>query len=418
MTRNMAGSHHETRRVGLGAQPVWVRQLIRLTVTAPWQLAWALTLAGLALCWAIAYGLGGASAAPPAWFYVVIVLVAVRFGWLGALIVGVASGVLAGPLLPYDVSTNVGQGTACWVVQAAFFVIVGVVVATTVAMSTRSLTSQASVIRDASDVLKGLTHGDFRVVYQPIVELKTGHIVGVECLARWEHAHLGNIDPEEFITVAERSGTVGVVGNFVLRQCCRRAAAWSDTVLCDAEDFTVAVNISTLQLEDPTFEDRVEALIGETGLDPSWLYLEITETALMADVDTALTRMKNIKQLGVRFAIDDFGTGYSSLSYLQSLPIDVLKIDRSFVVGVDRPGTRSRRSMAALVIDFAIANGITAVAEGVETLGEATRLANLGCRFAQGFYFDYPLEAEVIEKRLNWHYGDSTPIKKEGLIVG
>jgi EAL domain-containing protein (putative c-di-GMP-specific phosphodiesterase class I) len=375
-------------------ESVWLRRLLRVTVNAPTLLAWELIIAGLGLSWVIAYGVGGENVAPPHWFYFVVAFSGVRFGWRGALVVGAASGALAGPALPADVAAGVAQGSSEWVTRAVFFVLIGQMVALLVALSRRSLAAEVERLRAERDVLRALDRGEFRLQYQPIVALGSERVIGVEALARWAHPEAGMIEPCEFIALAEGSTAINALGQFVLDETCRQVAVWKQTVLRDATGFKVAVNVSTLQLTDPMFPAQIAAAIDETGIDPSWLYLEVTETALIADLDAALDGISAIKALGARFAIDDFGTGYSSLTYLHRLPVDAVKIDRSFVANIDAPGMSG--GIAGLVIHLAGDHGITTVAEGVETVEQADALLELGCECAQGFYFSEPLDAAAM----------------------
>lgn len=401
-----AGNHHVERGRGLDARPLWVRRAIRLTVGAPTWLAWELTAGGLLLCWASSYALGGESVVPPQLFFVVIVVAAVRFGWRGALVTSLASGLLAGPLLPADVGAGIAQPTSHWAVQAVFFVAIGQLVAFLASVSTISLADQLAGLRAERDILRGLSRGEFHVVYQPAVELASGRMIGFECLARWEHPDRGAISPEEFIASAEGTAAMRPLGQFVLEESCRQVALWKQDVLRDAPHCGVAINISTHQLTDPTLADQVAAVLHETGIDPAWLFLEVTETALIADLESALTPIAAIKALGVRFAIDDFGTGYSSLSYLHRLPVDAVKIDRSFIADLGKPGPAG--AIAPLVIQLAAEHDITIVAEGVETSDQVRRLHELGCRFGQGFYYGPPLSADEMRTRLARDYATST----------
>ena len=248
------------------------------------------------------------------------------------------AGVLAGPLLPASVAAGTVQPLSNWLTRAAFFVALGQALRYSIGLSRRSLTEEIARLRIERDVLRGLDFGEFRVLYQPIVKLDTERVVGVEALVRWKHAVYGALEPTDFIVPAESSNAIVALGDFVLEETCRQMARWKRTALSDVQDFHVAVNVSTRQLEDPSFRERIAAILRTTGMKPAWLHFEVTETALIADIDTACARLRAIKQLGVRVDIDDFGTGYSSLAYLHRLPADVVKIDRSFVTGLSDPG--------------------------------------------------------------------------------
>ncbi len=377
---------------------VWVRRLLDITVRAPTLIACELTALGLLGCWAISYALGGAAAFPPHWYYFVILVTAIRFGWQGALSTALIAGVLAGPLLPASVAAGTSQPLSDWLTRAAFFIAIGQAFALFVSLSRRSLTEEIARLRVERDVLRGLDLGEFRIVYQPIVTLDDECVVGVEALVRWNHPVGGQLEPTDFIVPAEASDAIVALGDFVLEETCRQVARWKTTALHGIQRFHVAVNVSTRQLEDPSFRERIAAILATTGIHPAWLHLEVTETALIADFDAACARLSAIRQLGVRIAIDDFGTGYSSLAYLHRLPVDVVKIDRSFVSGLSDPG----RANVILELITGVANRLaaTTLAEGVESAQDAARLLELGCELAQGFYFDGPLEAEAMYERL------------------
>lgn len=399
----MAGEHR-----GLDEwRSVWVRRLVDVTVRCPLLLGWELTIGGLAACWGVSYALGGAAAFPPHWFYFVIFLTGVRFGWRGALVTAVISGILAGPLLPASVSMGTSQPTSDWLTRAGFFVILGLAVAVLVSLSRQSFADGTVRLRRERDLLRGIDRGEFRVLYQPIVALDTERVVGVEALVRWDHPDQGVLEPSLFVAVAEESTAICRLGRFVLEETCRQVAVWRHSVLRGVPHFKVAVNISAHQLEDPAFMGQVQAVLDKTGVDASWLYLELTETAVLADLESARLHIQAFQALGVRIAIDDFGMGYSSVAYLHKLPVDVVKIDRSFVASLGDPGRAG--AIANLVTDIARRLTITAVAEGVETHDQVVRLRSLGCELAQGFYFSHPLAAAVMHDRLAHEHGPQAP---------
>jgi EAL domain-containing protein (putative c-di-GMP-specific phosphodiesterase class I) len=401
---------------GLGERrSVWVRRLIDITVRAPRFLAWGLTIAGLAGCWGVSYALGGAAAFPSHLFYFVILVAAVRFGWRGALVTGLASGLLAGPLLPAAVSTGAAQPLGAWLTRAGFFVGWGQAMALFVSWSRRSLADEIVHLRAARDLLRGLHRGEFRVLYQPIVALDSERVVGVEALVRWDHPARGVLDPDAFIAPAEDSGAIIELGRFVLEATCRQIAVWKRSVLLGVPHFQVAVNVSTRQLQDPEFRAHVAAVIEKTGLDASWLHLEVTETAVMADLNAACVHLQAIKTLGVQIAIDDFGTGYSSLAYVHKLPVDVVKIDRSFVATLGDPGHSG--AIANLVAEVAHRLDITSLAEGVETRDQMLRLRVLGCELAQGFYFGRPLDADAMHALLAHQQRPTSTKQRPRLVV-
>ena len=237
---------------------------------------------------------------------------------------------------------------------------------------------------------------EFSLAYQPIVDLHTGRIAGVEALARWMHPTHGAVAPSAFIPVAERSDLICVLGQWVLREACRQCAEWnarrSDTPL------TITVNLSARQLELDGFPAEVEGVLRDTGLDPHHLTLEITETVIMQNAESTLERLHELKRLGVGLAIDDFGTGYSSLAYLQRFPVDVMKIDRIFTEELRATGEGS--ALVRTILALADLLGLKTIAEGVEDACQRDRLRDLGCDLAQGFLFGHPLSATQLEGAL------------------
>jgi diguanylate cyclase (GGDEF)-like protein len=234
-----------------------------------------------------------------------------------------------------------------------------------------------------NELRTALERDELQVVYQPKVELATGHVLGVEALLRWDHPALGAVSPLTFIPIAEESGLITPIGTYVLERACRQAAAWRDEGL----DLTMAVNVSARQMSDPALPGVVARVLAETGLDPHLLCLELTES-VMSDVVRATGVLDAVKALGVSISIDDVGTGYSSLAYLKLFPVDELKVDRSFVNDITtRP---EQRTLVAAMVAMAHALGISVVAEGVETAEQASELRALGCEVAQGYLFAHP----------------------------
>jgi diguanylate cyclase (GGDEF)-like protein len=246
---------------------------------------------------------------------------------------------------------------------------------------------------------------EFVLQYQPTVKLETGRIVGVEALIRWCHPDRGMLAPAEFIPSAEQNGLIVPVGGWALEEACRQAADWKDAGP-EAAALTIAVNLSAHQLAQPDLVDRLAEILAKTGADPSRLCLEITESVVMEDAESIITSLNDLKALGVSLAIDDFGTGYSSLSYLKRFPMDILKIDRSFVDGLGRDPQSS--SIAEAIVSLSHVLGLTATAEGVETAAQLEDLRSLGCDFAQGFYFAPPLDPDDVLKMLHERSGGSS----------
>jgi diguanylate cyclase (GGDEF)-like protein/PAS domain S-box-containing protein len=243
-----------------------------------------------------------------------------------------------------------------------------------------------------------LRHDELRVHYQPQVHLATGRIVEVEALMRWQHPERGLVPPGEFIPVAEESGLIVEIGDWVLREACAQLAAWrrDGTV---ADEVRVAVNVSARQLSSPDLPRSVASALTAADLDPAALCLEITESAVIRDPDVALANLHAIKQLGVLVALDDFGVGFSSLSQIRDLPpVDVIKVDRSFTAGLGH--NESDDAVVGAVLSLARSLGLKAVAEGIETEEQMSVLQGLGCDVGQGFYFARPQAAEDIAQVL------------------
>ena len=241
-----------------------------------------------------------------------------------------------------------------------------------------------------------MTHDEMRVHYQPLVDLRTGTVTGFEALVRWQHPRLGLLSPAAFIDLAEDSGLIRELGGWVLREACRQAAEWHVRDP-DRRPLEIAVNLSARQIADPRLSALLADVLADTGLDPATLTLEVTETAVMSDADTALGMLHALKALGVRLAIDDFGTGYSSLVYLKRFPVDELKIDRSFVDGLGRDTEDT--AIVTSIVQLAGAVGVQVVAEGVETDEQREALLALGCRHGQGYLFAAPLPASRLPLR-------------------
>ena len=245
-------------------------------------------------------------------------------------------------------------------------------------------------IQTETDLRQAIDHGTFEVHYQPIIAFGSGRIAGFEALARWRHPERGLLFPVDFIDVAEDTGMILDIGRLMLADACGQMAAWRRQFGPAAPD-SIAVNVSSLQFSDEGLADEIEAILGRTGLDPGRLKLEITESAFLGDVPAARATLERIQRMGIQWSLDDFGTGYSSLSYLQKLPIDTLKIDRSFVgrIGHETDGFEMIRAIVTLAHNL----GMDVVAEGVETIQQAAGLDSLGCEYAQGFYFSRPVDS-------------------------
>jgi EAL domain-containing protein (putative c-di-GMP-specific phosphodiesterase class I) len=245
-----------------------------------------------------------------------------------------------------------------------------------------------------SSLHHALDRDELFLLYQPVVSIGTGAIVGVEALVRWNHPDRGVVPPNCFIPIAEETGMIIPIGRWVLGEACRQGADWLGSGL-PPEGFSMSVNVSNLQLEHDRMITEVTTVLEESGFPPGCLVLEITESFFMRDLQAAVRRIHALRRLGVRFAIDDFGTGYSSLNSLSRLPIDVVKIDKSFIDGL---GSRYDAVIGA-IIDVAAAFDLDVVAEGIELREQAERLETLDCRLGQGYLFARPLPPAEVAAR-------------------
>jgi diguanylate cyclase (GGDEF)-like protein len=245
-----------------------------------------------------------------------------------------------------------------------------------------------------------LEANEYLLQYQPIVDLRKGSMAGVEALLRWNNQEYGIVSPAKFIPILEESGFITIVGDWVLQTACRKASDWQQQGF---EPMTMSVNISIIQFRRLQFVDSVREALRLSGLDPQYLKLEITESILMDQSDASVQKLEAIRELGVSIAADDFGTGCSSLSYLKKLPIDILKIDRSFVMDVHKSSDSAAIVTAIAALAHSLKLGI--VAEGVEQIEELNFLAALSCNYIQGFFFSKPLfEDDLLDVMRNRNY--------------
>jgi len=252
-------------------------------------------------------------------------------------------------------------------------------------------TSLIARVRTETELRRALTRGELEVYYQPVIDLATGRPVSTEALVRWQHPERGLIPPLEFIPIAEETGLIAMLGLQVLEAACRQTAVWQRDL--DAA-LGVSVNVSGRQALNPLFPEQVAALVAHSRLRAGTLALEITETVLMEEADAPATVLDSFQAHGLSLVLDDFGTGYSSLSRLKRFPLDVLKIDRSFIAGIESNG--DDRAIVRATIDMAHAVGLTVVAEGVETPEQEERLRGFGCDRAQGYLYARPQPGEAI----------------------
>ncbi len=248
-------------------------------------------------------------------------------------------------------------------------------------------------VKLGEDLQQALQHEQFYLVYQPIVDLTSHQMIGMEALVRWKHPARGIIPPLDFIKLAEDTGAIVPLGNWILNTACRQVAQWHKR-RPTAAPLTITVNVSPLQLHHHSFVDDVRTAVAESRLDPACLVLEITESALVDDTPENLALFVELKSLGIRLAIDDFGTGYSSLSYLQRFPFDILKVDKSFVDGVAGGGTDV--AFARTIIALGEMLNLRVLAEGIEQRNQLAMLKELSCGYGQGYLFAKPLDTTTM----------------------
>ncbi|WP_233569633.1 EAL domain-containing protein [Planomicrobium sp. Y74] len=238
---------------------------------------------------------------------------------------------------------------------------------------------------------KAVQKNQFVLYYQPKVELRTNKIIGMEALLRWQHPELGWISPVEFIPVAEETGQIVSIGEWVLEEACRQNKQWQDA---GYSPLNVSVNVSVLQFKHGKFLETVQQVLDKTALDTQYLELEITES-IMQNIKESKKILESLQQLGIKISIDDFGTGYSSLHVLQKLPIDTLKIDKSFVDELDLDASNT---MVKAIIDLGLNLNMTLVAEGIESENQMRVLIEHGCTIGQGYLFSKPVAPEDFEE--------------------
>jgi EAL domain-containing protein (putative c-di-GMP-specific phosphodiesterase class I) len=233
--------------------------------------------------------------------------------------------------------------------------------------------------------------GQMRLRYQPIIDLPTGEVAGLEALVRWQHPVRGLLGPDEFIELSEENGSVVAIGGWVLREALSTFAHWRRTEAGSHMRY-VSVNVSARQFRTPGFVDEVRTVLAETGADPHRLLLEVTESLVLHDADQVWRDLGELRAMGVRIAIDDFGTGYSSLSYLSSMPVDVLKIDKSFIDDILH--NPQQMALVETIVSLARTLELAVVAEGIELDGHRAALTGMGCSYGQGYLFSKPVTAD------------------------
>jgi diguanylate cyclase (GGDEF)-like protein len=259
---------------------------------------------------------------------------------------------------------------------------------------------------------KAIEAGALRLHYQPQVDMRNGRVLGVEALVRWYDEVYGEIAPAEFVPIAETSGFVAKLGEWVLREACRQSALWRRMGI---SPLRISINLSPLQLQRADIVETFQTILHEAGVDPTHLELEVTETALMKQPEIAVRRLHEFRRAGISVAIDDFGMGYSSLSQLQALPVDRIKIDRAFMPGAAKHGSGDSDTGAIVkaIVTLAAALGLPVIAEGVETLAQQEFLLALGCVEAQGYRFSRPLDPESVTRLL----ANGGPLPQSSLVT-
>ncbi len=248
-----------------------------------------------------------------------------------------------------------------------------------------------------ADLQRAVDNNEFVLHYQPIIELESGGIEGLEALLRWNHPTRGTVPPLDFIPLAEETGLIVPIGQWVLQEACQQAKQLQQRFPADPP-LHMAVNLSARQLQRPEIVGEVAEILMQTQIDPSSLVIEITESVMMEDMELSIQRLAELKELGIKLAVDDFGTGYSSLNYIRRFPVDILKVDKSFVDGVNEGGEES--ALTAAIIELAGILKLRPVAEGIERADQLEKLLDLKCALGQGFYFAKPLPMEGIDELL------------------
>ncbi len=251
-----------------------------------------------------------------------------------------------------------------------------------------------------TDLRRAITRDEFCVHYQPIVSLENWRIAGFEALLRWEHPEHGFVSPSKFIPVAEETGLIIPIGRYVLAEACRQLREWQQQFPSDPP-LTISVNLSGKQFSHPNLIEEIKEILAETGLDASSLKMEITESAIIENIELATATLKNLKALGIKISLDDFGTGYSSLSYLHRFPIDTLKIDRSFVTRMNLP---KNSEIVRTIVTLAVNLGMDVIAEGVETREQVIHLTGLDCEFVQGYLLSKPVDGVAMQELIEQTY--------------
>ncbi|WP_195210528.1 EAL domain-containing protein [Actinomarinicola tropica] len=373
-------------------------ELIARTARIDAAVTWSVVVVLVVASWGVSYALGGSQTVGPQLFHLPVVLAAARFGARGSFIAAVLAGLASGPILPLDVAEGEAQSVANWGSRLVIFLVVGQMVASLHSRSVGAARRRISDHQVASDLLDAVADGEIVPAYQPIVDLRTGEIEGVEALARWRRPDGELLGPAAFIDDAERTGVVHAIDRSILAQAAAQVAAWHEASLIPGA-FRLSVNLSAHHLAEPDIVASIRDVLAESGISPACLVLEITETGLVSDPEGIACRLEELRGLGATVSLDDFGVGTSSLGNLMRFPIDAFKIDRSFILGAE--GSDRGRALAGSVIGMAGRLGLSSpVAEGIETEEQRRTLVELGCARGQGFLFSRPVLAAEAEELL------------------
>jgi EAL domain-containing protein (putative c-di-GMP-specific phosphodiesterase class I) len=344
----------------------------------------ALVVTQLVAAYAIVRLRGGAPDVLMHAFYLPIIYASVRFGRRGGWVTALAAGSLAGPLTPLAVDGS-PQPMSQWAIRLGFFVAVSAGVSWLARQDARPLDVMLGDVRWMFRIRDALRRGALTAHYQPIADLRSGAQIGVEALCRWPDGRGGFHSPGEFIPAAERSGVIAALDRYMVAAVTAQAASWAGD---SATPPLVTVNVSAAELTDRDFIDHLAQLCADLDLDPTLLCLEITETAIVANRDRARDALTAARRLGATIALDDFGTGESSLAFLRTFPIDIIKIDQSFVSAIEHDTTA--RDLVAAILAMARVLGAATIAEGIETSGQLDALRDLGCDMGQGWLLGRP----------------------------
>lgn len=252
-----------------------------------------------------------------------------------------------------------------------------------------------------TDLQQAMKSEQFYLKYQPIITLSSGKIVGFEALVRWQHPTLGQVSPEQFIPVAEATGLIIPLGKWILAEACQKLKTWQEQ-FPSCEPLSISVNLSGIQLTQPDLIEQIDQILSTVGLSGHYLKLEITETILMQNADKATFVLEQLQARQIQVSIDDFGTGYSSLSYLHCLPINTLKIDRSFVS--PSSANSKNKDIVETILTLARNLGLEVIAEGVETAEQLSHLQKMGCQYGQGYFISKPLDFAAVVALLRPRY--------------